>query len=142
MVVGGNRGACRFKLSHYQNLWNIDKNIWVTLEERLKKARKGQGIAQAKLAALAGTSQQTIQQLESRRSKRSGKLPEIAAVLGVSPMWLLTGEGGAMETTVGDPIFTVKTPDEIEWLQIYRKLSIKQRESLRELLAPLILQDR
>ena len=63
-----------------------------TLGERVKEQRAICGYSQAKLAKLAGVTQQSINALETRKSEKSMHILEIAKALNVSPDYLLTGE--------------------------------------------------
>lgn len=64
-----------------------------TLAERLKQAMAARNLKQETLAEAAGVSQNTIHKLTSGKAQSTRKLIEIAAALGVSPIWLGTGEG-------------------------------------------------
>lgn len=60
---------------------------------RLKQAMAMRNLKQETLAEAAGVSQNTIHKLTSGKAQSTRKLIEIAAALGVSPVWLQTGEG-------------------------------------------------
>lgn len=62
-----------------------------TLADRLRAARKEAGLTQEELAEAAHTTQSVIQKIENGHSKRPRRINDIAAVLGVSPGWLLFG---------------------------------------------------
>ncbi|MDF3935473.1 XRE family transcriptional regulator [Pseudomonas citronellolis] len=64
-----------------------------TLAERLKQAMAARNLKQETLAEAAGVSQNTIHKLTSGKAQSTRKLIEIAAALGVSPVWLGSGEG-------------------------------------------------
>lgn len=64
-----------------------------TMGARVAKRRKELGMSQAELAKQAGLRQPTISSLERNGSKTSGHCASLAAALGVSPIWLETGEG-------------------------------------------------
>lgn len=70
---------------------------------RVKKAREAKGLTLGQLATAAGgLKYQTIQDLESGKSKGSKHLVAIARALSVSPDWLQTGDGpksGSPEST-------------------------------------------
>src|SRR5690348_10079735 len=55
---------------------------------RLKEARQKAGISQGELAKRVRLSQQGIQAIEAGRARKSLKVLELAAALGVSPEWL------------------------------------------------------
>lgn len=64
-----------------------------SLSDRIKLRRSELKLTQAELAALVGTKQQTIQQVESGLTKRPRRLIELAVALQCDPRWLLFGEG-------------------------------------------------
>lgn len=64
-----------------------------TLAERLAHVRTECGITQAALARAAGVNQSVIGGLETGYRKTSAYIPVIAAVLGVSALWLAEGRG-------------------------------------------------
>lgn len=69
-----------------------------SLGERVRHMREQNGISQARLAEMAGTSQQAIQQIESGKTERPRFLHEIAQALGVTADWLRTGKDGPVAT--------------------------------------------
>lgn len=62
------------------------------LAERLVYLRKTEGLTQADLAQMAGTSQQAIQQAESGKALSPRYLPRLARALGVPVEWLTLNE--------------------------------------------------
>ncbi|HFD7120008.1 TPA: XRE family transcriptional regulator [Serratia marcescens] len=64
----------------------------MNIGERVKFKRESLELTQAELAAKVGTSQQSIEQLESGKTKRPRYLPELASTLEVSLEWLLHGK--------------------------------------------------
>lgn len=64
---------------------------------RIKGEREARGWTQAELATHAGlpakNGQQAIQALEDRDSERSKHAPDLAAALGLTLTWALTGQG-------------------------------------------------
>lgn len=64
-----------------------------TLQERLKFARNQKGMSQSQLGKAIGKSQSAIAALESGRNKESTNIILLAQVLGVSAIWLATGQG-------------------------------------------------
>lgn len=62
------------------------------LKDRLKNARKAANKTQAEVAKAVGMTQPSYHQLESGKSLASTFLPLIANYLGVSSLWLQTGE--------------------------------------------------
>jgi HTH-type transcriptional regulator, cell division transcriptional repressor len=65
-----------------------------TLGGRLSSALDAAGISAESLANRLGVRQETVMAWESDRSEpRPSRLVDIAGILGVSPMWLMTGAG-------------------------------------------------
>jgi len=64
-----------------------------TLSERLIETRRSNGISQQELAKRVRCSQSLIGNLEAGRQKSSTKIPQIAAALGVTAIWLSQGKG-------------------------------------------------
>ncbi|KVE27757.1 hypothetical protein WI93_12040 [Burkholderia vietnamiensis] len=64
-----------------------------TLADRLKWARAEAGLSQEALGDKAGVSQSTIGNLEAGTRHSARRLPQIAAALGVSALWLAEGKG-------------------------------------------------
>lgn len=64
-----------------------------TLQDRLREARKRAGLSQSAVASAVGIAQGTYSDLERNTGSGSKHIVAIARVLGVSPDWLLTGEG-------------------------------------------------
>jgi transcriptional regulator with XRE-family HTH domain len=65
-----------------------------TLGGRLSSALDAAGISAESLANQLGVRQETVVAWESDRSEpRPSRLVDIAGILGVSPMWLMTGAG-------------------------------------------------
>lgn len=74
-----------------------------TLSERLKWARERQGLSQADLAKRSAVSQSTIGNLEAGTRLSARRLPQIADVLGVSPLWLAEGSGAVEISSLPSP---------------------------------------
>jgi HTH-type transcriptional regulator, cell division transcriptional repressor len=65
-----------------------------TLGDRLAAAREAAGLSQSALAMRLGVRQKTLRSWEEDQSEpRANRLQMLAAMLGVSLRWLLTGEG-------------------------------------------------
>jgi transcriptional regulator with XRE-family HTH domain len=65
-----------------------------TFGDRVAAAREAMGLSQAQLARRLGVKAQTVTSWESDRSEpRANKLQMLAALLNVSMVWLMTGEG-------------------------------------------------
>lgn len=72
--------------------WYSEKQA--TLGDRLAAAREAAGLSQSALATRLGVRQKTLRAWESDLSEpRANRLQMLAAMLGVSLRWLLTGEG-------------------------------------------------
>jgi transcriptional regulator with XRE-family HTH domain len=72
----------------------------MTTAERLRSARKSRGLSQETLARQIAMSVKTIVRIERGDYTTSiGTLRTLADALGVSPAWLLTGEGRGPEPT-------------------------------------------
>lgn len=76
----------------------------MTIGERLREARKARKLSQEALARLAQISQTTISDLERGRNTSSTELPALAAVLGVSALWLATGKGSRQSAAPIAPV--------------------------------------
>ena len=69
-------------------------NDHATLGDRLAAAREGSGQSQAELSGRLGVRAKTLRDWENDVSEpRANRLQMLAALLGVSLRWLLTGEG-------------------------------------------------
>jgi len=66
-----------------------------TIGSRIRYIRKKLALSQTELAKQAGVSQPLISDLEANNVLKSGHAASIAAVLGVSAIWLETGLGDA-----------------------------------------------
>lgn len=73
--------------------WYTDEHA--TLGDRLAAARDAAGLTQGDLAQRLGVRVKTLRDWENDVSEpRANRLQMLAALLGVSLRWLLTGEGG------------------------------------------------
>lgn len=73
--------------------WYTDDHA--TLGDRLAAGREAAGMTQAQLAERLGVRSKTLRDWENDVSEpRANRLQMLAALLGVSLRWLLTGEGG------------------------------------------------
>lgn len=106
-----------------------------TLANRIKESRERLKLTQAELAKASGVSQGTIGNLESGIRKSAREILSIAAALGVSPQWLVTGK-----TTLDPQLHThhtVREPDPgyvnnplvTEALTIFRKLPVQSQQA-------------
>ncbi|MCU9847623.1 helix-turn-helix domain-containing protein [Defluviimonas sp. WL0024] len=69
-----------------------------TFGDRLAAAREASGLSQADLAQRLGVKTRVIEHWEAdAKEPRANRLQMLAGMLGVSLMWLLTGEGDGIE---------------------------------------------
>ena len=69
-----------------------------TFGDRVTGAREARGMTRRELADRLGVRVKTLESWEEDRADpRANKLQMLAGVLGVSRMWLLTGEGDGLE---------------------------------------------
>ena len=115
-----------------------------TLGERLYKARKRAKLTQKELGKLAGVRQQTIASLESDEQRSTSFIVELANALQVRPEWLSAGRGpmelsaAEARATYSDLPIRARNPGEIEWLGIYRVMTVKERRCATELFGALV----
>lgn len=76
-----------------------------TLGDRLVAAREAAGLSAADLASHVGVRAKTLDNWEADRSEpRANRVQMLAGVLGVSIVWLLTGEGeGGVDHAAAPP---------------------------------------
>jgi transcriptional regulator with XRE-family HTH domain len=87
-----------------------------TFGDRVAGAREALGIGQPELARRLGVKVKTLRDWENDLAEpRANKLQMLAGLLGVSIMWLLTGEGEGVEPPHAD---TSGAPDQIRDLLI------------------------
>lgn len=73
----------------------------MTVHQRIREARNGIGMSSNKLADKVGVSSTAAWNWEHERTTpRPEQLTRIAAVLGVSVEWLLTGHGALQEGSI------------------------------------------
>jgi transcriptional regulator with XRE-family HTH domain len=69
-----------------------------TFGDRMTGAREASGLSQSELAKRMGVKLKTVRAWENDQSEpRANKLQMLAGMLGVSIMWLLTGQGDGLE---------------------------------------------
>ncbi|PWW03631.1 transcriptional regulator with XRE-family HTH domain [Hoeflea marina] len=72
----------------------------ITLGSRISQARKRAGLSREAAASRAGVTSETLAEWESDRSEpRANKLLTLAGVMGVSPAWLISGNGETPKQT-------------------------------------------
>ena len=73
----------------------------ISLGERIAKTRQDNGVSTADLAKRMGVKKDTVENWEAGRSEpRPNKLMQLAGVLDVSLLWLMTGKAGEEEARV------------------------------------------
>ncbi|EPH2853645.1 helix-turn-helix domain-containing protein [Serratia nevei] len=65
------------------------------LSHRIKQKRNELNLTQAQLAEMVGAKQQSIQLIESGKTRRPRLLLELASALKCDAAWLLYGKGGS-----------------------------------------------
>jgi len=69
-----------------------------TFGDRMTGAREASGLSQTELARRMGVKVKTVRAWENDQSEpRANKLQMLAGMLGVSIMWLLTGQGDGLD---------------------------------------------
>lgn len=97
------------------------------LADRLIYMRKIKGLTQAQLAAMAGTSQQAIQQAETGKALRPRYLPQLAKGLGVPIGWLALNDAGT-----DGPLHLSEQEDAV--LSMFKAMPAKEQELMMELM--------
>jgi Predicted transcriptional regulators len=118
----------------------------MSINARVRQARKAAGISQSRLAKFLGVTRSACSQWESTQgtAPRRERLEQLASLLGVSYEWLATGKKSKEERGVfvvkegAVPSYrTAMTTDQEELLKLYNVLSIKKRIALLEFLRSL-----
>lgn len=114
----------------------------MNLGGRLMQARERRGLTQSQLAALVDTDQANISALETRDSRTSELLFELADALKINPRWLQTGEGeSGLDHDAWEPIGAL-LDSERELIGMYRALSGDARRALMAVFSELSEQQR
>jgi transcriptional regulator with XRE-family HTH domain len=99
-----------------------------TFGDRVTGAREAAGMGQAELAKRLGVKVKTVRGWENDQNEpRANKLGMLAGVLGVSMMWLLSGQGDGLDS----PEETAPVDEDLEQLL----LDIRQMRQEQTLLA-------
>ena len=94
-----------------------------TFGDRLARAREHTGMDQSQLARRLGVKQATIRNWEADRSEpRANRLSMLSGLLGVSIIWLMTGEGE------GAPQPEAESADVASLLAELREIRIQQMQ--------------
>ena len=119
----------------------------MSINARVRQARKAAGISQSRLAQILGVTRSACSQWESLQgtAPRRERLEQLANVLRVNYEWLATGrkakdEKSAFNIKEDSPsaYITVLTSDQEELLGLYSALSVKTRTTLMEFLRTLV----
>lgn len=96
----------------------------LTIGDRIRYLRELRQMKQVELATECGLTQAALSNLETdpTRKPSSPTLLKIADVLEANPEWILTGVG---EPHAWAP---VTSPDQVDLLRLYKRLSMRQRE--------------
>ncbi len=104
-----------------------------TLGDRIVAAREAMGSSRKDLAKRLGVKLKTVQAWEDDRTEpRANKAQMMSGILGVSLIWLLSGEGEG----VSEPTDLATSSDELhDILGDIRKLKVEMAQSARKLSA-------
>lgn len=102
---------------------SIETRHLASVGDRIKFLRERRGISQPELARKAGISQPSMYNIESGKTKSPSaiNLMQIAAILEVSPWWLLIGDSAPESAEIADVV---------EWTSIFFQLSPPQRRAI------------
>ncbi|MCR9067260.1 MAG: helix-turn-helix domain-containing protein [Rhodobacteraceae bacterium] len=102
-----------------------------TFGDRMTGAREAAGLSQAALAKRLGVRVKSIRSWENDQSEpRANKLQMLAGMLGVSIMWLLSGEGDGLDS----PETVEPVPEDMSAiLSDLRRLKVSQARGAEEL---------
>jgi transcriptional regulator with XRE-family HTH domain len=90
--MGVNIGVPILKVNRNSDSF-LYQNSDMSIGARVREARKAAKLTQQQLAAKVGIQQSTLSELENGESAGTGYVATMAAVLGVSALWLETGKG-------------------------------------------------
>lgn len=104
--------------------WGDDAS---TFGDRLARAREAAGMDQNQLARRLGVKLSTVRNWEDDRSEpRANRLQMLTGMLGVSIVWLLTGEGDGGPGEESDTL--TSDPDAASLLRELRELRLAQNK--------------
>ncbi|GAA5067997.1 helix-turn-helix domain-containing protein [Maritalea mobilis] len=102
-----------------------------TFGDRVTGAREAAGLSQAELAKRLGVKVKTVRGWENDQAEpRANKLQMLAGMLGVSIMWLLSGEGDGLD---GPDEHHILSEDMTAVLTDLRKLKVQQARIAEEM---------
>lgn len=81
------------------------------LGDRLKASRLKQGLTLEELGRMVGTSKETVQQIESGKTKNPRCLPDLAKALNISPAWLQFGVAEIDQLSKEDMEIALRLPE-------------------------------
>jgi SOS-response transcriptional repressor LexA len=102
MFMDSSIGTPICSVNRYSNSLS-EENIGMSIGSRIREARRAAKMTQKALAQKVGMTQGALSELETGESQSSTLLPSMAAVLGVSALWLGTGKGSMLPTGVDSP---------------------------------------
>ena len=120
----------------------------MSINARVRQARKAAGISQSRLAQILGVTRSACSQWESAQgtTPRRERLEQLASLLGVSYEWLATGvkaKGEKLAFSIKEeapsPYKPAMTRDQEELLRLYSALSVKARLALMEFLRAMVI---
>lgn len=105
-----------------------------TFGDRMAGAREAAGLSQSELAKRLGVKIKTIRAWENDMNEpRANKLQMLAGILGVSIMWLLTGEGDGVEPPEQDEPIPSDVQDLLLELRTMRSEQAKMADRMGRL---------
>lgn len=107
----------------------------MTLGARIRQARQAAGLSQAELADILGITRSACSQWEADKGTgpRRARLETLAEALGVSYLWLVTGQENAVREF--EP--TYMSAEQLELLRLFKTMPVKQRRALLDFLRSL-----
>lgn len=113
------------------------QNVGMSVGNRLKEARREAGLTQIQLGKRVGMSQASISDLENGESAGTTNIATLAAVLGVSPLWLQEGRG-PKRPEPGKPAYTgneLSSTDLAELIVRFNKCNPEWKKKVLDLAA-------
>src|SRR5919106_647430 len=86
----------------------MDDSRATDLGERIRRERHAQNLSQQALAKMVGTNQQTVEKIETGKTKHSSFLPQILTALGIGLDALVNQRRMPVEPTAAIPLTGVR----------------------------------
>lgn len=102
---------------------------------RLADRIRASGLSYSALAREVGVKQPTITRLVKGEQYGTTRLHQLARALGTTPAYLSGETDDPLESNPGPPMLS---HDELEWLDLYRRMDDRQRGAALTLLRPLV----